>query len=73
MEKVKLYLQDSYNELMYKVTWPTWDDLQSSTILVLIGTLVITAIIFFMDFIFGANPENLFFQGLLYYVYQIFA
>ena len=51
MEKIKLYVKESYNELINKVTWPTWANLQSSTILVLVASLIIALIIFIMDVI----------------------
>ena len=49
MEKVKLYLKESANELLYKVTWPTWEELQSSAIVVLIASMIIALIIYVMD------------------------
>ena len=35
-EKINLYLKDSYNELKDNVTWPSWPELQSSTVVVLV-------------------------------------
>ncbi len=58
--KIKTYLQESYNELMHKVSWPTWNDLQSSTIVVMIASVIIALIVFAMDYTF----ENL--MGLIY-------
>jgi preprotein translocase subunit SecE len=49
MDKIKLYIQESYNELMTKVTWPTWANLQSTTGVVLIGLAVFTLAVFLMD------------------------
>ena len=51
MEKIKLYIIESYNELINKVTWPTWANLQSSTVLVLVASLIIALVIFVMDVI----------------------
>lgn len=51
MKKITTYLKDSYIELAEKVSWPTWPQLQQSTMIVLAATLVITAIIFMMDFV----------------------
>jgi len=73
MEQLKSYVQESFDELLHKVTWPTWEEIQESTVIVIIATLIIAGIIFLMDFIFGANPENSIFKGILYYIYQIFA
>jgi preprotein translocase subunit SecE len=50
MNKVAVYFAESYKELMEKVTWPSWVQLQQSTIIVLVATLLITAIVFVMDF-----------------------
>lgn len=50
MNKVSLYFKESYRELLEKVTWPTWMQLQQSTIIVLVATLIITLIVGLMDF-----------------------
>jgi preprotein translocase subunit SecE len=49
MNKLTAYIKDSYQELLQKVTWPTWDQLQQSTMIVLGATLVITAMVWIMD------------------------
>ena len=51
MNKVGAYIRDSYKELMEKVTWPNWDTLQQSTMIVLGATLVITAMVAVMDLV----------------------
>jgi preprotein translocase subunit SecE len=51
MTKVSNYFRDSYKELLEKVTWPTWTQLQQSTMIVLGATLLITLIVAVMDFI----------------------
>jgi len=47
--KLKLYFAESYKELTQKVTWPTWPDLQSSAIIVMVASLIIAIIIYLMD------------------------
>ena len=49
MNKLRAYISDSYKELVQKVTWPSWDQLQQSTMIVLGATLVITAMVWIMD------------------------
>ncbi|MCO6476208.1 MAG: preprotein translocase subunit SecE [Phaeodactylibacter sp.] len=49
MERLKLYVIESYNELVHKVTWPTWPNLQSSTVVVLVASIILALIIFLMD------------------------
>ena len=50
MNKVSHYFRDSWKELIEKVTWPTWNQLQQSTVIVLGATVVITAMVWVMDF-----------------------
>jgi preprotein translocase subunit SecE len=49
VNKISTYFKDSYHELMEKVTWPTWAQLQQSTAIVLIATVIITAMVWVMD------------------------
>ena len=51
MTKIGNYFRDSYKELLEKVTWPTWTQLQQSTVIVLVATLIITAVVWAMDLI----------------------
>jgi preprotein translocase SecE subunit len=43
MNKIQTYFKDSYKELTEKVTWPNWQQLQQSTMIVLVATIIITA------------------------------
>lgn len=63
MQKVGFYIKDAFNELVHKVSWPTWSELQSSAIVVMIASIIIALIIFAMDTAF---------QGLLNAFYQLF-
>jgi preprotein translocase subunit SecE len=63
MNKFSAYLRDSYKELVEKVTWPSWDQLQQSTMIVLGATLFITGLVWVMDFV--AN-------GSLKFIYSLF-
>ena len=49
MNKISLYIRDSYKEMMQKVTWPNWEQLLQSTMIVLVATLFITGIVWGMD------------------------
>lgn len=55
--KVGTYVKESYNELVHKVTWPTWRELQSSAIVVMVASIIIALAIFLMDSIFEAVME----------------
>ncbi|MBX9732963.1 MAG: preprotein translocase subunit SecE [Chitinophagaceae bacterium] len=50
MNKITTYFKESYSELLEKVTWPTWLQLQQSTVIVLVATVIITAMVWIMDF-----------------------
>lgn len=51
MDNLILYAKESYNELVHKVTWPTWPELLNSTVVVLVASVIIALIIFVMDLI----------------------
>jgi preprotein translocase subunit SecE len=61
MSKVSEYLKESYDELVNKVTWPTWGELQESTIIVMIASLIIALIIYIVD-IAGSSVMGFFYQ-----------
>jgi preprotein translocase subunit SecE len=61
---LKGYFQESYTELVHKVTWPTWAELQNSAVLVMVATLIIAILVAAMDFTFSRVME--FIYGLLY-------
>ncbi len=50
MNKITTYFKESYRELVEKVTWPSWIQLQQSTLIVLVATVIITAMVWMMDF-----------------------
>ena len=72
MASFKTYLSESYNELVHKVSWPTWKELQSSAIVVLISALIVSLIVFLMDFTFGVHNMGVSnaWHGLLGYIYK---
>ena len=63
MNKFTVFVAESYKEMMEKVSWPKWEQLQQSTMIVLGATLFITAIVGLMDLI--AN-------GSMKFIYSLF-
>jgi preprotein translocase subunit SecE len=53
MNKLKSYIADSYNELRYKVNWPTLKELQGSSVLVLVASFIMAGIVYVLDASFG--------------------
>jgi preprotein translocase subunit SecE len=61
--KVVAYFKESYDELMHKVSWPTWSELQGSAIVVSIASLIIALVVFAIDEVF---------QNVLLQFYKLF-
>jgi preprotein translocase subunit SecE len=64
MNKITTYFRESYKELLEKVTWPTWPQLQQSTVIVLVATLLISFVVWIMDIISSS---------VLHFTYSLFS
>jgi len=53
MKKVRAYFNDTYSELVTKVSWPAWKELQGSAVIVMIATLITAIVVFIMDAAFN--------------------
>ena len=60
MNKIRTYLSEVTDELVNKVTWPTWSELQESAIIVMIATVIFAVIVFAMDLSFNKGMEQLY-------------
>ena len=61
MNKISIYFKESYKELMEKVTWPNWAQLQQSTMIVLVSILIMTVVIWLgMDTIISFVLKNIY-------------
>ena len=59
--------------MVHNVTWPTWQELQNNTILVVVASILISLTIFAMDFLFGiSGEEDAMWKGLIVFIYGIF-
>ena len=52
MRKFINYLKESYVQLTKKTTWPTWDKLQSSALLVMVTTAILALALWVIDLAF---------------------
>ena len=52
MKKFVNSLKESFVELTKKTTWPAWDKLQSSALLVMVTTVLLAAVLWIIDFAF---------------------
>jgi len=64
MSKIKAYFTDTYSELVHKVTWPKWSELQSSAVVVMVASLIFAVVVFLMDFTFKEVLELIY--GIFY-------
>jgi len=62
--KLIVYMQEAYDELVHKVTWPTWKELQSSALVVMVASFIISLVILLMDQSFRTIMD--FIYGLFY-------
>ncbi len=58
MKKFVNYVKECYNELVNKVSWPTWKELQSSAVVVSIASLIIALVVYLMDKTFETLLET---------------
>jgi len=49
MSRIGSYVQEAYDELLHKVSWPSWEELQQTTIIVLVSLALVTTVIFGLD------------------------
>ncbi|MDO4758282.1 MAG: preprotein translocase subunit SecE [Rikenellaceae bacterium] len=51
------YIKESYNELVNKVSWPSFAQLQSSTIVVMVASAIFAVVVLAMDLTFENMME----------------
>ena len=56
------YLKDCYNELVHKTSWPTRQELTSSSVVVLVASVIIALVVWAMD---------LSFETIMRFVYSV--
>ncbi|GGG29486.1 preprotein translocase subunit SecE [Hymenobacter sp. 5516J-16] len=57
MSKLTNYFRETSEEMRYKVTWPSLEELQKSAGLVLIGSLLFAGVVGLMDVAFSKSLE----------------
>ena len=63
LNKVVNYCKESYDELVHKVTWPSYKELTNTAVIVLSASVVIALVVFVIDTSF---------ENLMSLVYSIF-
>ena len=62
-QKLSNYVKESYYELVNKVSWPTRQEVISSSVVVLSASVIIALVILVMDLAFG--------EGLMRVIYSL--
>ena len=73
VKRIQNFLKDVRFELS-KVSWPTWEELQTSSVIVLVTSIILALIIWLMDYAFGiwSVPEGEWgWKGILGFIYEL--
>jgi len=57
MQKLKLFIVDSFDEMKNKVSWPKYSELQNSSILVLVASMIFALMIGGFDWVFKTTMQ----------------
>ena len=49
MNKINAFFSETYNELVHKVSWPTWEELQASLIVVTTAAIILALVVWVMN------------------------
>jgi preprotein translocase subunit SecE len=60
MEKIKNLWNSSVDELLNKVSWPTWDQLRESAVIVLISSIIFAVFLMLLDYGIGFGLDFLY-------------
>jgi preprotein translocase subunit SecE len=52
MEQLSLFFKETFDEVRYRVTWPTFSELQKSSAMVLAGSIIFAIVVGLMDYAF---------------------
>ena len=72
---IRTYIEEIAHELSKKVSWPSWEDLQTSSIIVLVTSIILAFVIWVMDYVFGIWPVaekagSFSWRGILGFIYH---
>ena len=60
MNSITTYFREAYDELMNKVTWPSWAELQESSVIVLVTAILISLLVVGMDIAFKYGTSGIY-------------
>lgn len=72
MSKFRNYINDTVTEMVHNVSWPTWKELQSNTLLVVVASVIFALLVFAMDTVFGITSKESVWKGAVGFIYSFF-
>lgn len=71
VSKFKNYISETVVEMTQNVSWPTWKELQSNALIVVVASVIFAIIVFLMDTIFGiTGTTDSAWKGVLGFIYS---
>ncbi|MFN5984980.1 MAG: preprotein translocase subunit SecE [Fluviicola sp.] len=70
MSKFRNYISETITEMTQNVSWPTWKELQSNALLVVVASVIFSLIVFVMDTVVGISPANSAWKGVVGFIYS---
>jgi len=64
MNDFVLYIKESYNELAHNVTWPTWAELTSNAVLVIIASIIFALVVALLDLVSKTSLTTIYNLGI---------
>ena len=55
MAQFNQFMKETVDEVRYRVTWPTFTELQKSSAMVLVGSLVFAVVVGVIDYVFDTG------------------
>ncbi|AEA44140.1 preprotein translocase subunit SecE [Fluviicola taffensis] len=73
MSKFRNYFSETITEMTQNVTWPTWKELQSNSLIVVIASVIFALLVFAMDTVFGiTGTTTSAWKGAIGFIYSFF-
>jgi len=69
VSKFKNYFNETITEMTQHVSWPTWKELQSNTLIVVIASVIFAMLVFLMDTVFGITTGETW-KGAIGFIYS---
>jgi preprotein translocase subunit SecE len=71
VSKFRNYINETVTEMTQNVSWPTWKELQSNALIVVVASVIFALLVFLMDTLFGITPDKAAtWKGIVGFIYS---